>query len=75
LENDMPIEPRRVTFRNAGLDVVGHIRVPEGFDERTRYPSVVVVGPGSAVIPPALIAIVPELKQAVALLLTSQSAS
>jgi fermentation-respiration switch protein FrsA (DUF1100 family) len=45
----MPVGPRRVTFRNAGVDVVGHLRVPEGFDERTRYPSVVVVGPGSAV--------------------------
>jgi hypothetical protein len=30
-----------VTFRNAGIDVVGHVRVLEGFDGRTRYPSVV----------------------------------
>ena len=36
----MPLEPRRVTFRNAEVDVVGHLRVLEGFDERARYPSV-----------------------------------
>lgn len=45
----MSIEPRRVTFFNDRREVVGHLRVPEGFDERRSHPSIVVVGPGSAV--------------------------
>jgi fermentation-respiration switch protein FrsA (DUF1100 family) len=45
----MAIELRRVTFQNGGRDVVGHLRLPDGFDEHRRYPSIVVVGPGSSV--------------------------
>jgi fermentation-respiration switch protein FrsA (DUF1100 family) len=45
----MSIELRRVTFNSDGLDIVGHLRLPEGFSEHGRYPSVVVVGPGSSV--------------------------
>lgn len=45
----MGSEVRRVTFTNDGREVVGQLRLPSGFDERTHYPSVVVVGPGSSV--------------------------
>ena len=45
----MAIAPKRVTFRNREITLAGHLRVPDGFDEGMRYPSVVVVGPGSAV--------------------------
>jgi fermentation-respiration switch protein FrsA (DUF1100 family) len=43
------IELRRVSFNSDGRDVVGHLRLPEGFKQHGRYPSVVVVGPGSSV--------------------------
>lgn len=45
----MPIEPRRIAFRNDGRDIIGHLRLPEGFDEQRRWPAIVVVGPGSSV--------------------------
>jgi uncharacterized protein len=45
----LPIEPRRIAFRNDGWDIIGHLRLPEGFDEQRRWPAIVVVGPGSSV--------------------------
>lgn len=45
----MGIDVRSVTFRNDGRDVVGLLRTPDGFSERERYPSIVIVGPGSSV--------------------------
>lgn len=45
----MPVEKRRVTFKNGDLTLVGHLRLPDGFDAEARYPSIVVVGPGSSV--------------------------
>jgi uncharacterized protein len=45
----MGTEVRRVTFRNDGREVVGHLRLPADFSEQERRPSVVVVGPGSSV--------------------------
>lgn len=45
----MPVEKRRVTFRNDDRILVGHLRLPDGFEAQHRYPSIVVVGPGSSV--------------------------
>lgn len=45
----MNVEKRRVTFRSEGRTLVGDLRVPAGFSEETRYPSIAVVGPGSSV--------------------------
>lgn len=45
----MPSTVQRITFENDGKEVVGDLRTPEGFDAQRRYPSIVVVGPGSAV--------------------------
>lgn len=45
----MSIEKRRVTFRNDGREVVGHLRLPRHFSEQRRHAAVVVVGPGSSV--------------------------
>lgn len=45
----MAIEKRSVTFRNGDRALAGHLRLPDGFDEGERYPSIVVVGPGSSV--------------------------
>ncbi|WP_375288284.1 alpha/beta hydrolase [Sphingomonas sp.] len=45
----MRIDRRRVTFKNDNRTLVGDLRVPEGFSERARYASVVIVGPGSSV--------------------------
>jgi fermentation-respiration switch protein FrsA (DUF1100 family) len=45
----MPITLQRITFKNDGRDVVGHLRTPEGGRKHGGYPSVVVVGPGSSV--------------------------
>jgi uncharacterized protein len=43
------IEPERVTFLSEGREVVGYLRRPRVADPDARQPSVVVVGPGSAV--------------------------
>lgn len=45
----MGVENRRVTFKNDGREVVGHLRLPDGFSDKERHPAVVVVGPGSSV--------------------------
>ena len=45
----MAIELRRVTFKNDGKDIIGHLRLPEAFHDQGRFPCVVVVGPGSSV--------------------------
>jgi fermentation-respiration switch protein FrsA (DUF1100 family) len=45
----LSITLQRVAFLSDGKQVVGHLRLPEGFSESRRYPSIVVVGPGSAV--------------------------
>ncbi|WP_420138307.1 alpha/beta hydrolase [Sphingomonas sp.] len=45
----MSIELRRARFQNDGRDIVGHLRLPPGFEEDGRYPAIVVVGPGSSV--------------------------
>lgn len=45
----MTVECRRITFKNNGTDIVGHLRLPPGFREDGTYPSIVVVGPGSSV--------------------------
>jgi hypothetical protein len=49
VEDVMSVEKRRITFRSETRTLVGHLRLPEGFSEQARYPSVVVVGPGSSV--------------------------
>jgi uncharacterized protein len=43
------VKRANVSFRSDGKDVAGHLRMPAGFDEKRRYPAVVVVGPGSSV--------------------------
>lgn len=45
----MGVENRRVTFKNDGREVVGHLRLPDHFSEKERHPAVVIVGPGSSV--------------------------
>lgn len=45
----MSIILQRVTFPSDGTEVVGHLRLPKRFRASGRYPSIVVVGPGSAV--------------------------
>ncbi|MCF3935142.1 alpha/beta hydrolase [Acuticoccus sp. M5D2P5] len=45
----MPIDRQRVTFTSQQNELVGHLRLPEGFDANARHASVVVVGPGSSV--------------------------
>lgn len=45
----MPIHVQRVTFKSDGRDIVGHLRLPNGFDAKGRFASIVVVGPGSSV--------------------------
>lgn len=45
----MPIGKRRVTFTNRDRHLIGHLRLPDAFDEGRTYPAVVVVGPGSSV--------------------------
>src|SRR4051812_37430683 len=45
----MSIENRRVTFKSDGRELVGQLRLPDGFAENQQYPSVVIVGPGSSV--------------------------
>jgi uncharacterized protein len=49
MEAMLAIDRRTVTFHSDGREIVGHLRYPEGFDEKERYPAVVVVGPGSSV--------------------------
>ncbi len=45
----MAIENRRVTFKSDSRQVVGQLRLPDGFVDNQQYPSIVVVGPGSSV--------------------------
>lgn len=45
----MGVETRRITFKNDSRAVVGHLRLPDHFSEKERYPAVVIVGPGSSV--------------------------
>lgn len=45
----MGIENRRVTFKSDGRELVGQLRLPDGFAENQQYPSVGVVGPGISV--------------------------
>ncbi len=45
----MAINRNTVTFQSDGRKIVGHLRYPAGFDEKERYPAIVVVGPGSSV--------------------------
>lgn len=39
----------RVSFRSRGIDVVGNVHLPAGFDEHARYAAIVTVHPGSSV--------------------------
>jgi len=45
----MRIEKRRVTFKNDGRTIVGHLRLPDRFSDQKCHPAVVIVGPGSSV--------------------------
>lgn len=45
----MSSETRRVSFKNGSIDVAADLRLPDGFDERKTYSSLVVVTPGSSV--------------------------
>jgi fermentation-respiration switch protein FrsA (DUF1100 family) len=45
----MPIQVQRVTFKNGEIDIVGDLRLPEGFEEQSCYPTLVLVTPGSSV--------------------------
>ena len=45
----MVIKKQRVTFKNEETEIVGYLRLPDGFEEEGSYPSVIVVGPGSSV--------------------------
>ncbi|KJV35703.1 alpha/beta hydrolase [Luteibacter yeojuensis] len=45
----MSIKKQRVTFTNGDQQLVGHLRLPQAFDDTKRYPAIVVVGPGSSV--------------------------
>jgi fermentation-respiration switch protein FrsA (DUF1100 family) len=43
------VQVQRVTFKNGDIDIAGHIRFPDGFDEKKSYPALVIVTPGSSV--------------------------
>ena len=45
----MPCELKRVSFKSRGLDLAGHLRFPEHFDEKKSYAALVIVTPGSSV--------------------------
>ncbi|MFB6451242.1 alpha/beta hydrolase [Bradyrhizobium tunisiense] len=45
----MRVEKRRVTFKNDGRAIVGHLRLPDHFSEQERHPALLIVGPGSSV--------------------------
>lgn len=45
----MPVEKRRITFRNNERSLVGDLRLPDHFSEQRQYASIIVVGPGSSV--------------------------
>jgi len=40
---------KRISFKNRHIDVVGHLHVPEGFDETRKYATLVLATPGSSV--------------------------
>lgn len=39
---------KSVTFKNDSLNIVGHLYLPEGFDENKKYPAIPCVHPGSS---------------------------
>ena len=45
----MACELKPVSFKNRNLDVAGHLRLPDGFDDKKTYPALVIVTPGSSV--------------------------
>ena len=45
----MACAPRSVSFKNRNLDIAGHLRLPDGFDEKKTYAALVIVTPGSSV--------------------------
>ena len=45
----MACELKRISFKNKHLDIAGHLRLPDGFDEKRSYPALVIVTPGSSV--------------------------
>ena len=45
----MPVRVQRVTFKNGDIDIVGDLRLPDGFKEKDFYPALVIVTPGSSV--------------------------
>ncbi|NGM24325.1 alpha/beta hydrolase [Roseomonas stagni] len=45
----MTDQPRRITFRNGPIEIVGALWLPPGFDVGTTHPALVVVTPGSSV--------------------------
>lgn len=38
-----------VRFKNGSIDMAGHLYLPKGFDERSKYPAVVSIHPGGGV--------------------------
>ena len=40
---------KRVLFRNGNNDLVGHLKLPDGFREDATYAALVIVTPGSSV--------------------------
>jgi len=45
----MASELRPVSFPSRDITIAGHLRLPDGFDERSRYAALVIVTPGSSV--------------------------
>ncbi len=45
----MACELKRTSFKNRDLALAGHLRLPDGFDEKKTYPALVIVTPGSSV--------------------------
>ncbi len=45
----MASEAKTVSFTNRSLNVAGHLRLPDGFDETKTYAALVIVTPGSSV--------------------------
>ncbi len=39
----------RVSFRNGRVDLLGHLRLPDGFDENKTYTAFIIFTPGSSV--------------------------
>jgi fermentation-respiration switch protein FrsA (DUF1100 family) len=40
---------KRVTFQNRGIEIVGNLHVPSGFDDNQTYAAIVLATPGSSV--------------------------